>query len=111
MKKQTIFNLASMPRMILVITMIVMIGLLFGATSYLLKIPKIDLPIVNPVVETQCKVDADCELVYVGSDVCPPCNHLSEEYQCLNESEKIKVWDKRDKSIPFLVCSRCEIEK
>ena len=50
MKKETL--LASMPKMVLIITMVVMLGSLFGAVSYLLlKTPKIDLPIVNPVVE------------------------------------------------------------
>ena len=54
MKKQKqILNLSSMPKMVLVVTVIVMLGTLFGAVSYLLKTPKTDLPIVNPVVETK----------------------------------------------------------
>ena len=110
MKKQALFDLASMPKMVLIIVMIVMLGTLFGATSYLLKMPKTDLQIVNPVIETQCKVDSDCELVYVGQDVCPPCDTLSKEYQCLSESEKIKIWDERDKSKPVVACSPCEVE-
>jgi len=113
MKKQTIFNSASMPKMVLVITLVVMLGTLFGAVSYLLKAPKTDLPIVSPVIKTQCKVDSDCELVYVGQDVCPPCDSFSEEYQCLNQSEKIKIWDEqieRNKSKPITVCSPCEVK-
>ncbi len=104
MKKQKVFDLASMPKMVLIITLVVMLGTLFGAVSYLLKAPKTDLPIVNPIIETQCGIDADCELVYVGSDIYPPCNTSSEEYQCLNESEKIKMRD-RDKSGPIVKCS------
>ncbi|MCK4744822.1 hypothetical protein KAS41_02060 [Candidatus Parcubacteria bacterium] len=72
-----------------------------------------DFPIVNPIVETQCKIDSDCEFVYVGSDICPPCDTLSEEYQCLNESEKIKIWEEqieRDKFKPITACSSCAVE-
>ena len=53
MKKQKLFNLSSMPKMVLIITIVVMLGSLFGAVSYLLKTSKTDLPIVNPVVKTQ----------------------------------------------------------
>ena len=113
MKKQTLFNLASMPKMVLVITLVVMLGTLFGATSYLLKAPKTDLPIINPVIEAQCETDSDCELVYVGSDVCPPCDTLSEEYQCLNKNEAKKArdkWDDRFNTDLYIVCSPCEVE-
>ena len=113
MKKQTLFDLASMPKMVLVITLVVMLGTLFGATSYLLKIPKTDLPTVNHVVEDQCEIDTDCELVYVGSDVCPPCDTLSEEYQCLNKNEAKKArdkWDDRFNTDLYIVCSPCEVE-
>jgi len=113
MKKQTLFDLSSMPKMVLVITLVVMIGTLFGATSYLLKIPKTDLPIVNPVIETQCEIDSDCELVYVGSDMCPPCDTLSEEFQCLNKDEAKKVrdeWDNKFNTDLYIACSPCEVE-
>lgn len=37
MKKQILFDLASMPKMILVVTLVVMVGALFGAVTYLLQ--------------------------------------------------------------------------
>ncbi|MCK5123477.1 MAG: hypothetical protein KAQ87_05035 [Candidatus Pacebacteria bacterium] len=85
MKKQTLFNLASMPKMVLVVTLVIMLGTLFGAISYLVKIPKVDLPIVNPVIETQCKIDSDCNLVFTGSYI--SCNSPEEDYKCLNISK------------------------
>ena len=91
MKKQMLFDLSSLPKMILNVALIVMIGVLFGTTSYLLKTPKTDLPIVNPIIETQCEIDSDCELVYTGYSGCIPCNTLGEEYQCLSQEEKIKA--------------------
>ena len=84
MKKQTPFNLASMPKLIISVTLIVMLGALFGATSYLARMPKIDLPIVNPIIKAQCEVNSDCELVYVGSDKCPPCDKARDDFECLN---------------------------
>ena len=96
MKKQTLFDLASMPKMVLVITLIVMPGLLFGAISYLLKTPKTDLPIINPVVETQCEVDSDCSLVYVGG-ACTACSTFDEEYQCLPWKEAAKIEEERQR--------------
>jgi len=96
MKKQTLFNLASMPKMILSITLIVMLGLLFGAISYLGKIPKIDLPIVKPVIEAQCEVDNDCSLVYVGG-ACTACSTFDEEYQCLPKKEAAKIEEERQR--------------
>ena len=88
MKKETL--LASMPKMVLIITMVVMLGSLFGAVSYLLKMSKTDLPVVNPVVETQCKIDNDCILVYVGQG-CSPCDTASEKWQCLPLKEAMKI--------------------
>ena len=85
MKKQTLFDLASMPKMVLVIVMVVMLGTLFGATSYLLKTPKTDLPIVNPIIETQCEIDSDCNLVFTGPYI--SCNSPEENYECLNVSK------------------------
>ena len=38
MKKQTLFNLTSMPKLITVVILIVMIGTLFGAVTYLLQL-------------------------------------------------------------------------
>ena len=63
--------------------------------------------------KSECEINSDCELVYVGSDACPPCDTLSEEYQCLNESEKIKIWEEqieRDKFKPITACSSCAVE-
>jgi len=96
MKKQTVFNLVSMPKMILIITLIVMLGLLFGATSYLLKTPKTGLPIVNPVVESQCEVNSDCSLVYVGG-ACTACSTFDKGYQCLPRKEATKIEKERQK--------------
>ncbi|MCK5466670.1 hypothetical protein KAI56_04240 [Candidatus Parcubacteria bacterium] len=114
MKKQALFDLASMPKMVLIIVMIVMLGTLFGATSYLLKMPTTNLSfVVNPIIEAQCEIDSDCELVYVGQDVCPPCDALSEEYQCLNKNEAKKVrdeWINKFNTDLYIVCSPCEVE-
>jgi len=112
MKKQTLFDLASMPKMILSITLIVMLGLLFGATSYLLKTPKTGLPIVNPVVEDQCEVDSECYLVYVSDHdyICPPCDTSSENYQCLTIGEMKKLKNKGNKIDESVMCSPCPLE-
>ena len=91
MKKQTLFNLSSLPKMILIITLVVMLGSLFGAISYLLKTPKIDLPITNPIIETQCEIDSECSLAYTGSDICLPCDTSVEEYKCLSSEEAEKI--------------------
>ena len=74
-----------MPKMILVITLVIMLGTLFGATSYLIKISKINLPIVSPIVETQCEIDNDCNLVFTGPYV--SCNSPEDDYKCLNISK------------------------
>ena len=101
-----------MPKMILVITLVVMLGSLFGAVSYLLKTPKTDLPIVNPVVETQCEVDSDCYLVYVSDKdyVCQPCDKSSEKYQCLIVDEMKKLENKGNKIDKSVLCSPCSPE-
>ena len=113
MKKQKVFDLASMPKMVLIVALVVMLGTLFGATSYLLKAPKTDLPIINPVIEAQCETDSDCELVYVGSDIYPPCDTLSEKYQCLNKNEAKEArdeWDDKFNTDLYTVCSPCAVE-
>ena len=43
MRKQTLFDLSSLPKMILIVTLIVMTGVLYGAISYLLKTSNIDI--------------------------------------------------------------------
>ena len=80
-----------MPKMILIITIVVMLGSLFGAVSYLLKMSKTDLPIAEPVIETQCEIDLDCELVYVGLGRCPSSDSLIDDYECFNKDEAIKI--------------------
>ncbi|MEA1936531.1 MAG: hypothetical protein U9N04_00240 [Patescibacteria group bacterium] len=109
MKNQTLFDLTSMPKMILIITLIVMIGLLFGATSYLLKMPKTDSPIVNPVIETQCEIDSDCILAYTGFDTCLPCDTSIEEYKCLPSEEAKEIEEERFKRMvdDKIFCERC----
>ncbi|MCK5466674.1 hypothetical protein KAI56_04260 [Candidatus Parcubacteria bacterium] len=103
MKKQALLDLTSMPKMVLVIVMVVMLGTLFGATSYLLKTPKTDLPIVNPIIEIQCEIDSDCWLVYVNDYVCLPLDTSLENYKCLNSDEaKIFGGEKID---PNVLCS------
>ncbi len=108
MKKQTLFDLTSMPKMILIITLVVMLGTLFGATSYLLKISKTDLPIVNPVIETQCEVDSDCELIYTGHSTCSPCDTSVADYKCFNKDETKKIRDKWDNKVSHVVCKPCQ---
>ena len=101
-----------MLKMILVITLVVMLGTLFGATSYLLKTPKTDLPIVNPVVETQCEVDSDCILTYVGQG-CSPCDTSDEQWQCLPQKKATKIREEYQRRIHDininnpLMCSMC----
>ena len=95
MKKQTLFDLTSMPKLILSVTLIVMTGALFGIIGYLAKTSKIDLPIANPVIETQCEVDSDCELVYTGPNACPPCDFSVKDYRCLNKDEAKKIEENR----------------
>jgi len=109
MKKQTLFNLASMPKMILIITLIVMLGLLFGATSYLLKTPTTDLSFVNPAVENQCEIDADCNLAYVGFDICLPCDTSIDEYKCLPIEKVKKIEEERFNRMvdDKIFCERC----
>ena len=105
MKKQTPFNLASMPKLIISVTLIVMLGALFGATSYLARMPKIDLQIVNPIIKAQCEVNSDCELVYVGSDKCPPCDKARDDFECLNEDKAKKIRNNGDGS--SVICAPC----
>ena len=49
-----------------------------------------DLPIIDPIIETQCEIDFDCKLTYTGSNICLPCNTLTEEYKCLPLKEAKK---------------------
>ena len=109
MKKQKVFDLASMPKMVLIVALVVMLGTLFGATSYLLKAPKTDLPIVNPIIETQCEIDSDCELVYAGSNICLPCDTSIEEYECFPLKEAEKIEEERFKRMvnDNIFCERC----
>ena len=112
MKKQALFDLASMPKMILIITLVVMLGLLFGAVSYLLKTPKTNLLITNPIVETQCEIDSDCLLVYVSDYdyTCQPCDRSLKEYQCLTISEIKKLKNKGRQKDESMLCSPCPPE-
>ena len=80
-----------MPKMVLIVTLVVILGSLFGATSYLLKTPTTDLSIINPVVETQCKIDFDCELVYIGLGRCPSLDSSIDDHECFNKDEAIKI--------------------
>ena len=85
-----LFDLSSLPKMILIVTLIVMTGVLFGAISYLLKTSKIDLPIINPVVEAQCEIDSECRLVYIDGD-CTACSTSDEGYQCLPQEKAMRI--------------------
>ncbi len=95
--------------MILIITLVVMLGTLFGATSYLLKAPKTDLPIINPIVENQCEIDSDCNLAYTGSNICLPCDISIEEYKCLPSEEAKEIEEERFKRMVDnkIFCERC----
>ena len=106
MKKQTLFDLASMPKMILTVTLIIMIGALFGAISYLAKIPKIDLPIVNPVIENQCEIDSECSLINTGSNICS-CDTSLEEYKCFSSEKAEEIKNKRKKWNVHVQCAEC----
>ena len=109
MQKQKLFNLSSMPKMVLIITLVVMLGTLFGAVSYLLKMPTTNLSFVNPVVETQCEIDSDCKLAYTGSNICLPCNTSIEEYKCFPLEEAKKIEEERFKRMvdDNIFCERC----
>jgi len=85
MKKQTLFNLTSMPKMIFVIAMIVLLGTWLGAVGYLMSLSKIcepTIPIVSEIqkvivttdkteyergenVEIRIKNDLDEEIIFV----------------------------------------------
>ena len=77
--------------------------------KYTIILPdKTNLPIVDPVIETQCEIDPDCWLVYINDYICLPCDTSLENYKCLNEDEaKIFGGEKID---PDILCSRCEVE-
>ncbi|MEA3295974.1 MAG: hypothetical protein U9Q27_02450, partial [Patescibacteria group bacterium] len=110
MKKQTLFDLTSMPKMVLIITLIVMLGLLFGAISYLLKTPKIDLPIVTPAFETQCRIDSDCELIYTdytNHSPCIPCDTSHDYFKCFTQ-EEIEKMGRRKISDVAVACKPCQ---
>ena len=93
-----------MPKMILIITLVVMLGLLFGAVSYLLKTPKINIPITSLASETQCEVDSDCKLISVGG--CP-CNTSDEEFKCFPREEAIEREQQMFNNPERLLCSKC----
>ena len=112
MQKQKLFDFSSMPKMVLIITIVVMLGSLFGAVSYLLKMSKIDLPIIPLINKTQCEIDSDCYLVYVSDKdyVCQPCDRSSEKYQCLTVGEMKKLKNKGNKIDESVLCSPCSPE-
>ena len=70
---------------------------------------KTDLPIVNPVIETQCDIDSDCKLAYAGSNICLPCDTSVEEYKCLSLEEAKKTEEERFKRMvdDNILCERC----
>ena len=79
--------------------------------GYLISLPdKTDLPIINPVIETQCEIDSDCELVYAGFDVCPPCDFLVNDYKCLNKDEAKEIREKWDNKVSHVFCLPCAVE-
>ncbi len=97
MKKQTLFDLTSMPKMILIIALVIMLGTLFGATSYLLKMPKI---------ETQCEASSDCELINTGSDICS-CDTSLREYKCFSLEKVAEIKNERKKQGMHVQCAEC----
>ena len=84
------FNIKTLLVILIFITIIVAGYLII--INAIITSSKTDSSIINPIVKTQCKVDSDCELVYIGSNVCPPCDFSLEDYKCFNldEAEKIK---------------------
>ena len=70
---------------------------------------KTDLPITNPVIETQCEIDTDCKLAYTGSNICLPCDTSVEEYKCLPLEEAKKIEEERFKRMvdDNIFCERC----
>ncbi|MCK5320657.1 hypothetical protein KAJ61_04675 [Candidatus Parcubacteria bacterium] len=69
----------------------------------------IDLPITNPVIEAQCKIDSTCKLAYTGSNICFPCDTSIEEYKCLPLEEAKKIEEERFKRMVDnnIFCERC----
>ena len=92
------------------LTIIIIGGWVYVAARYAIISPsKIDLPIVNHVVETQCKIDSDCELAYTGSNICLPCDTAIEEYKCLLLKEAEETEEERFKRMVDnkIFCERC----
>ncbi len=94
---------------LLVVVIFTGLGTIIIGGAYLFKTPKKNLPIANPVIETQCKIDSDCALAYSGSNMCLPCDISIEEYECLPLKEAQKIEKERSERMVNLniFCERC----
>ena len=94
MKKQTkqkeFFSLMIVKTLLAILLFTGMAVIIIGGgyiiVRYTLISPdKTDLPIINPVVEAQCEIDTDCNIVFTGPYI--SCNSPEEYYECLNISK------------------------
>ena len=89
---------------------VIIIGGGYIIVKYTITSPnKIDLPIIDPIIETQCEIDSECELVYTGSNICLPCDTSIEEYECLPSEEAKKIEEERFKKMvdKKIFCEQC----
>ncbi|MBU1089189.1 hypothetical protein KKF38_00120 [Patescibacteria group bacterium] len=107
--KKEPFSLMTVKTLLVVLIFTALGTIIIGGGYLIMSMSKTDNSIISPAGKTQCKINSDCGLVYVGQDVCPPCDTLSEKYQCLNASETKKIRDKWNKFDPVL-CTPCPTE-
>lgn len=86
--------------------------IIVGGGYLIMSVPKTDLPITNPIIETQCEVDSDCLMAFVPAYdyICPSCDISSEEYQCLTMSEIKKLKNRGEQKDESVLCSPCPLE-
>ncbi|MCK5123407.1 MAG: hypothetical protein KAQ87_04660 [Candidatus Pacebacteria bacterium] len=95
---------------LLVVLIFTALAVIIIICGYLISLSdKTDLPITDPVIKTQCKIDSDCRLAYTGSNICLSCDTSVEEYKCLSLEEAKKIEEKRLKRMvdDNIFCERC----
>ena len=63
----------------------------------------------QPTDQPECKIDSDCALVYIGSDICFSCNTSIEEYKCLPFKEAKQIEEEHLKKLidNNIACEKC----
>ncbi|MCK5510296.1 hypothetical protein KAI65_01975 [Candidatus Parcubacteria bacterium] len=110
--KKEPFSFISVKTLLAILIFMALTAVIIGGWVYVIGNygkSETDNLIIPAVSETQCKINSDCELVYVGQS-CLPCDTSDEEYKCLSLNEVSKIWEKRqrifyDSNIDCLLCT------